>query len=123
MSSELRVINRAIRSSSRHQNKQGLFNTSIAAFVRTLKFREKEDYLVPMADSDPLPVYELHDSAALPAGQELLREEKPSSRSVDQIEQVVAAHKEPTGTRFTEFDLFRHGWLFKPRTTGQNAEC
>lgn len=61
-----------------------------------------------MADTDPLPVYKSHDSACLPAKQELLRDEQPSSRSVDPLEQVVAVHKDPTGTRFTEFDIFRH---------------
>lgn len=65
-----------------------------------------------MEDVDALPVYTSHDSAVLPAKQDLSRDETPSSRSVDPIEQQLGTvYKDPIGTRLTEFDMFRHGRL------------
>ena len=74
-----------------------------------------------MAQIDPAPAYEAHDSAfhSSPAKRELLRDERPESRFLDQVEQVVAVQKERTGTRFTEFDIFRHG-KSESRTKEQN---
>lgn len=64
-----------------------------------------------MAQTDTLPVYEPDDSAALSNSttRELLRDQRPESRVVDQLEQAVEAQKVRTGTRFTGFDIFRHG--------------
>lgn len=75
-----------------------------------------------MAHFDPLPVYEPHDSAVLPTKRELLQAETPSSRSVDQVEQVTAVHKDSTDSRLTEFDIFRHGRL-RPRTGEQTQNA
>lgn len=59
------------------------------------------------ADFEPLPVYEPHSSAALPTTQESSRDER--SQSLEQVKKVVGIQKEPTGMRFTECDIFRHG--------------
>ncbi|KAK2599465.1 hypothetical protein N8I77_011219 [Diaporthe amygdali] len=67
-----------------------------------------ERELAPTADFEPLPAYESHDSAVLPAREQLLQEDSPSTESVDLIKQVVGFPVETTRKRFTEFDIFRH---------------
>lgn len=65
-----------------------------------------------MAQIDPLPLYQPEDDSAVlstSTERELLRDEKAESRSVDQLERAAQAQRVEPGTRFTEFDIFRHG--------------
>ncbi|POS73792.1 hypothetical protein DHEL01_v207809 [Diaporthe helianthi] len=63
-----------------------------------------------MAQIDPLPPYEPDDPTVVPTStkRELMRNDTPESRFVDQVGQAVEDHEDRPTMRFTEFDIFRH---------------